>query len=52
MADPDVTFAELDFDRGERFQTVRRELGVGAFGINLQGRQPQEVPPPDDVPES
>lgn len=35
MADTDVTFAELDFDRGERFQTLRRELGVESFGINL-----------------
>src|ERR1700722_2261971 len=42
MADPDVTFAELDFDGGERFQTVRRELGVGAFGINLVLLAPRE----------
>jgi uncharacterized cupin superfamily protein len=42
MADPDVTFAELDFDRAERFQTVRRELGVGAFGINLILLAPRE----------
>jgi uncharacterized cupin superfamily protein len=42
MADPDVTFAELDFDRDERFQTVRRELGVGAFGINLVLLAPRE----------
>jgi uncharacterized cupin superfamily protein len=35
MADLDVTFAELDFDRGERFQALRRELGAESFGINL-----------------
>ena len=35
MADLDVAFATLDYDHGERFQTLRRELGVGSFGINL-----------------
>jgi hypothetical protein len=25
MADPDVTFATLDSEHGERFQTLRRE---------------------------
>jgi uncharacterized cupin superfamily protein len=35
MPAADVTFAELDFDGGERFQTLRRELGVESFGINL-----------------
>lgn len=35
MARSDVTFAELDFDSSERFQTLRRELGVESFGINL-----------------
>jgi len=35
MADDDVTFATLDYEQAERFQTLRRELGVGAFGINL-----------------
>jgi len=35
VADSDVTFTTLDFDSGERFQAVRRELGVSSFGINL-----------------
>lgn len=35
MADTDVTFATLDPDGGERFQRLRRELGVESFGINL-----------------
>src|SRR4051794_20040098 len=35
MADPDVTLARLDLDARERFQTLRRELGVSSFGINL-----------------
>jgi hypothetical protein len=56
MTDPDVPFAELDFERAERFQTVRRELGVDAFGHAWEeggpGRPPQEVSLPDDLPES
>jgi uncharacterized cupin superfamily protein len=31
----DVTQAALDRNSGERFQTLRRELGVSSFGINL-----------------
>src|SRR3954454_8876381 len=31
----DVAFAALDLDNQERFQTLRRELGVTSFGINL-----------------
>jgi hypothetical protein len=27
MADGDVTFATLDYEHGERFQTLRHELG-------------------------
>jgi uncharacterized cupin superfamily protein len=42
MADLDVTFAMLDYDGGERFQTLRRELGVEAFGINLILLAPRE----------
>lgn len=42
MADRDVTFATLDYDHGERFQTLRRELGVSAFGINLILLAPRE----------
>jgi uncharacterized cupin superfamily protein len=42
MADLDVAFATLDYDHGERFQTLRRELGVGSFGINLILLQPRQ----------
>lgn len=35
MSESEVTFAELDPDGGERFQRLRRELGVQSFGINL-----------------
>lgn len=35
MTDPDITLATLDRDIGERFQSVRRELGVDSFGMNL-----------------
>jgi uncharacterized cupin superfamily protein len=40
--EPAVTFATLDFEHGERFQTLRRELGVGAFGINLLLFEPRQ----------
>jgi uncharacterized cupin superfamily protein len=36
----DVTFAALDPDNGERFQRLRAELGVTAFGMNLIVLQP------------
>jgi len=35
MSDTDLRFASLEPDGGERFQLLRRQLGVGAFGINL-----------------
>ncbi len=40
MAEPDTTFARLDRDSPERFQSLRRDLGVSAFGINLMILQP------------
>jgi mannose-6-phosphate isomerase-like protein (cupin superfamily) len=40
MAAPDVTFATLDLDTGERFQRLRRELGVESFGLNLMILRP------------
>jgi uncharacterized cupin superfamily protein len=40
MADTDVTFAALDPDNGERFQRLRRDLGVTSFGLNLIILQP------------
>ncbi len=42
MADPDVAFATLDYEHGERFQTLRRELGVSSFGINLILLEPRQ----------
>ncbi len=42
MVDPDIAFASLRRSSGERFQALRRELGVSSFGMNLivlQSRQ-------------
>lgn len=36
------TFATLDREHGERFQSLRRELGVESFGINLIVLRPGE----------
>jgi uncharacterized cupin superfamily protein len=38
-----VSFAQIDFDSGERFQALRRELGVSTFGLNLILLQPGQV---------
>jgi uncharacterized cupin superfamily protein len=42
MADPqpDIAFAAVDRETGERFQRLRRELGVHSFGINVLVLQP------------
>jgi uncharacterized cupin superfamily protein len=42
MADADVAFSALDRDTRERFQLLRRELGVSSFGVNLIVLQPRE----------
>jgi uncharacterized cupin superfamily protein len=42
MAERDVGFASLDPGSGERFQSLRRELGVTSFGMNLITLQPRE----------
>jgi uncharacterized cupin superfamily protein len=42
MADPGITFAGLDRDHGERFQALRRELGLSSFGMNLMVLQPRQ----------
>jgi mannose-6-phosphate isomerase-like protein (cupin superfamily) len=42
MTGPDVSFATLDRDSDERFQTLRRELGVSSFGLNLILLQPRQ----------
>src|SRR5215216_5282208 len=38
-----VSFAQLDLDSGERFQALRRELGVTTFGLNLMLLQPGQA---------
>ena len=41
MSEPlDVAFGALNPDSGERFQRLRAELGVAAFGMNLIVLQP------------
>ena len=35
MSEPGVSVAVLERGDGERFQTLRRQLGVSSFGINL-----------------
>jgi uncharacterized cupin superfamily protein len=38
-----VSFTQIDLDSGERFQALRRELGVSTFGLNLILLQPGQV---------
>lgn len=40
MDDSEVTFAKLAPGGGERFQSLRRELGVRSFGMNLMTLEP------------
>ena len=40
VAEPDIAFATLDRDTDERFQSLRRPLGVSGFGMNLIVLQP------------
>jgi len=40
--DPGIAFATLQRDTGERFQTLRRQLGVTGFGINLMVMEPRQ----------
>ena len=40
MTDPDVALATIDRDNAERFQSLRRELGVSSFGLNVMVLQP------------
>jgi uncharacterized cupin superfamily protein len=42
MSDPDVAFASIAVDSDERFVLLRRQLGVGSFGINLIALQPRQ----------
>lgn len=38
-----VSFAQIDLDSDERFQPLRRELGVSTFGLNLILLQPGQA---------
>ncbi|MGH2911604.1 MAG: cupin domain-containing protein [Solirubrobacteraceae bacterium] len=40
MTEPTVSYTKLDRNPPERFQSLRRELGVEAFGMNLIVFQP------------
>ncbi len=42
MAAEELSFTSLRPDSGERFQTLRRELGVSSFGINLIVLEPRQ----------
>jgi uncharacterized cupin superfamily protein len=42
MSEPDIAFGALDRDGNERFQTLRRQLDVHSFGINLMILKPGE----------
>src|ERR1700736_5310376 len=42
MVEPDIAFAALERDGGERFQPLRRELGVSSFGMNLIVLEPRQ----------
>ena len=56
-----MNLAGIDWESGERFLSLRRALGVTSFGLDgeafsawseSEGRPPQEVPLPDDLPPS
>jgi mannose-6-phosphate isomerase-like protein (cupin superfamily) len=42
MTEPDVAFSTIDRESAERFQPLRRELGVSSFGLNVIVLQPRE----------
>lgn len=42
MSDPDLSFASLEPDGDERFQPLRRQLGVSTFGLNLIVLEPRQ----------
>ena len=42
MTGPDVTFAAIDREGAERFQSLRRELGVASFGMNVIRLRPRQ----------
>jgi len=42
MTEADATFAAIDREGAERFQSLRRELGVAGFGMNVIRLRPRE----------
>jgi uncharacterized cupin superfamily protein len=35
MANTDIAYSTIDRDSGDRFQSLRRDLGVSSFGMNV-----------------
>ena len=42
MAEPDIAFTTINTNGTERFQALRRELGVSSFGLNLITLTPRQ----------
>jgi uncharacterized cupin superfamily protein len=42
MAEPDVAFTTIDTSATERFQSLRRELGIASFGMNVATLAPRQ----------
>jgi uncharacterized cupin superfamily protein len=42
MAEPDVTTTSINTNNTERFQSLRRELGISAFGANVITLTPRQ----------
>jgi mannose-6-phosphate isomerase-like protein (cupin superfamily) len=42
MANTDIAYSTIDRDSGDRFQPLRRDLGVSSFGMNVIVLQPGE----------
>jgi quercetin dioxygenase-like cupin family protein len=42
MAEPDIAFTTIKTNGAERFQALRRELGVTSFGMNLVTLTPRQ----------
>jgi quercetin dioxygenase-like cupin family protein len=42
MAEPDIAFTTIKTNGAERFQSLRRELGVASFGMNVATLAPRQ----------
>jgi uncharacterized cupin superfamily protein len=42
MAEPDIAFTTIKTNGADRFQALRRELGVSSFGLNLVTLTPRQ----------